>query len=68
MNRSLKFLLLGIALLLFGVAYPQVENALFVSFVLRFYLSRYVLYLLGAIFPVAGLIVALVGFFMRGDR
>lgn len=67
MNRSLRFLLLGIALLLFGVAFPQVENAL-PLFVFRSYFPRYILYLIGSIFPVAGIILAFVGFFMRSER
>ncbi len=70
MNRSLKFMLLGIALLLFSVAFPQIENALVAPFFFRVYLPlpRYIVYLIGSIFPIAGIILAFVGFFMRSER
>ena len=65
MKASLRFLLLGIALILFGVAFPELENGLLLPFVYVYHPSRVMVYLLGSIFPVAGLIVAFVGFFKR---
>jgi hypothetical protein len=60
-------MLLGIALILFGLAFPEIENGLLLPFVYVLQPSRAVIYLISAIFPLAGLIVACVGFFTR-DR
>jgi hypothetical protein len=65
MKSSLRLLLLGIALILFGIAFPYLENGLLLPFLYIFHPSRAAVYLLGSIFPVAGLIVAFVGFFKR---
>ncbi|HZC04909.1 MAG TPA: hypothetical protein VE338_04650 [Ktedonobacterales bacterium] len=65
MKASLRFLLLGIALILFGIAFPELENGLLLPFVYVYHPSRAMIYLLSSIFPVAGLIIAFVGFFKR---
>jgi hypothetical protein len=67
MTASLRFMLLGIALILFGLALPEIENGLLLPFVYLLHPPRVAIYLIGAIFPLAGLVMALIGFFTR-DR
>jgi hypothetical protein len=62
-SASLRFLLLGIALILFGLAFQgPMESLIFRSLPLT---SQSMSYLIASIFPVAGLIVAFIGFFKR---
>ena len=71
MSTSLRLMLLGITLLLFGLAFiGPIENL-----ILRAILQNGVVRVgpqfqdaLGSIFPLAGLIVAFIGFFKRDQR
>lgn len=64
-SSSLRFLLLGIALILFGIVFQGPMESLII-YSLPFHLvSRTTGYLIVSIFPVAGLVVAFVGFFKR---
>lgn len=65
MNASLKYLLFGIALMLFGPAFPEILHLTFVYSVQYRLLSPLEGDLLSLIFPVAGLIMACIGFFKR---
>lgn len=66
MTASLRLVLLGIALLLFGVTFPVALEQLILHDVLKLdSLTTY--YLLGSVFPLAGIILAFIGFFKR-DR
>jgi len=67
MSAALRFLLLGIALILFGVAFPELVNGLLLPVIYALHPSRALIYLIDGIFPVAGLILAFIGFFKR-DR
>lgn len=72
MSTSLRLMLLGIALLLFGLTFPTTLGQL-VFLPLRFIYepainpiaSELLQYGLAAIFPIAGLVLAFVGFFHR---
>ena len=68
MSTSLRLMLLGIALLLFGLALPDLENGLLLPFVyVHYFPSRAMFFLLDSAFPIAGIILVFVGFFRR-DR
>ncbi len=68
MATSHRYLLLGIALILFGLAFPVTLGTLVYPAIARTFDSRALIYVIESIFPLAGLIVALVGFFMRNDH
>ncbi len=57
--------MLGIALILFGLAFQGPMETLILRSLPLELISRNVNYLIASIFPLAGLIVACVGFFMR---
>ena len=65
-STSTDLLLLGIALLLFGMAFSTTVVHLFLPYIPPgLAVSATAGYLLESIFPVAGLVVAFVGFFRR---
>jgi hypothetical protein len=68
-SSSLRFLLLGIALILFGLAFQGPMESLLFRYIPYEFISHSptIGYVVAAIFPVAGLILAFVGFFKR-DR
>lgn len=65
MSKSLKFMLLGIAILLFTTAGSNLLDALIFPFVYHSHLSRMAIELIGSVVPVAGLVLVFVGFFTR---
>lgn len=69
MSTSLRFMLLGLALLLFGLAFQGALEVYILHFLpLRalYELNRVSgQYALASVFPVAGLVLAFIGFFMR---
>ena len=68
-NTSVRVMLLGIGLLLFGLAFPTTFLPLIVVWSqAATHLSRAAFYLLDSIFPLAGLIVLLIGFFIGQRR
>lgn len=68
MSSSLRFMLLGLALLLANLALGQLFSDFFALYIVGlFKASRLVFDLLYAIIPIAGLILVFIGFFKR-DR
>jgi hypothetical protein len=71
-TTSIKLMLLGIGLIIFGLAFPITMGQLFIVKVVELWLvafSRYALEtlvaLVGSLFSLAGLILLFVGFFRR---
>ena len=67
MPASLRFLLLGIALILFGIVFQGPMEALIFRNLPLHLTSQNMGYLIASIFPLAGLIVTFVGFFKRDN-
>ncbi len=65
MSKSLKFMLLGIAILLFTTAGARLLDLVYIPMLYAFHPSQTALILLYSVLPVAGLVLVLVGFFMR---
>lgn len=65
MSKSLKFMLLGIAILLFTTAGSELLGLLVLPFVYHSHLSRVAVELILSVVPVAGLVLVFVGFFTR---
>jgi hypothetical protein len=68
MSTSLRLMLLGIALLLFSLATPQLTSEFFAFVIMPLHpYSRLVPDLIVSIIPVAGIVLVFIGFFKR-DR
>ncbi len=65
MSKSLKFMLLGIAILLFATAGARLLDVLAVLLFYHSHLSQIAVNLIWFVVPVAGIVLVLVGFFKR---
>ena len=69
MSTSLRLMLLGIALIVFGLAFNvSILNLIMRPIIENGVVARWFPDALASIFPLAGLIVAFVGFFKRDQR
>ncbi len=65
MSKSLRFMLLGIAILLFSTAGSQLLGVLVFPFLYHSHLSRISVELIASVVPIVGLVFVLIGFFTR---